>query len=78
MPARGSATGSIARSGLRVVNTIDGVRVKVGDGWWLVRASNTEAALVARAEAGDAATLERLVSEIQTSLALAGLDCSFD
>jgi phosphomannomutase len=60
------------------VNTIDGVRVKVGDGWWLVRASNTEAALVARAEAGDAATLERLVSEIQTSLALAGLDCSFD
>ena len=27
---------------------IDGVRVRTIDGWWLVRASNTEAALVVR------------------------------
>ena len=32
------------------VTLIDGVRVRLDDGWWLVRASNTEAALVARAE----------------------------
>ena len=59
------------------VNTIDGVRIKTAGGWWLVRASNTEAALVARAEAPDEATLEQLVAEIEGSLASAGLDWSF-
>ena len=29
---------------------IDGVRVRTADGWWLLRASNTQAVLVARAE----------------------------
>lgn len=31
---------------------VDGVRVKTDDGWWLVRASNTQAALVARGGQG--------------------------
>ena len=30
------------------MNTIDGVRVTTEDGWWLLRASNTQAVLVAR------------------------------
>ncbi len=42
------------------VNDIDGVRVTTDDGWWLLRASNTQAALVARCESGDQAGLERL------------------
>jgi phosphomannomutase len=29
------------------VNDVDGVRVSTGDGWWLLRASNTQAVLVA-------------------------------
>ena len=33
------------------VDTTDGVRVKTADGWWLLRASNTQDVLVARAEA---------------------------
>jgi hypothetical protein len=33
------------------VNDIDGVRVNTPDGWWLLRASNTQEVLVARAEA---------------------------
>ncbi|MBV8868335.1 MAG: phosphomannomutase/phosphoglucomutase, partial [Acetobacteraceae bacterium] len=33
------------------VSEIDGVRVLTKDGWWLLRASNTQAVLVARAEA---------------------------
>ena len=33
------------------VSEIDGVRVLTADGWWLLRASNTQAVLVARAEA---------------------------
>ena len=32
------------------VSDIDGVRVTTPDGWWLLRASNTQAVLVARAE----------------------------
>lgn len=42
------------------VNDIDGVRVSTDDGWWLLRASNTQDALVARCEADDDAGLDRL------------------
>jgi phosphomannomutase len=43
-----------------VLNDIDGVRVQTPDGWWLLRASNTQALLVARCEARSLAGLERL------------------
>jgi phosphomannomutase len=46
------------------VNDIDGVRVKTSDGWWLLRASNTQDVLVARCEARNAAGLERLKREV--------------
>lgn len=52
---------------------IDGVRVRTADGWWLLRASNTEAALVARAESADAAGLARLVAQIDAQLADSGV-----
>jgi len=42
------------------VSAIDGVRVKTKEGWWLLRASNTQDVLVARAEARDEAGLEIL------------------
>ncbi|GGF17711.1 phosphomannomutase [Aliidongia dinghuensis] len=42
------------------VSAIDGVRVNTADGWWLLRASNTQDVLVARAEAKDEAGLARL------------------
>src|SRR6185437_15364680 len=42
------------------VSDIDGVRVRTADGWWLLRASNTQDVLVARAEAKDDAGLARL------------------
>lgn len=32
------------------LSTLDGVRVSTAEGWWLLRASNTQAALVARCE----------------------------
>ncbi|MCZ6902268.1 MAG: hypothetical protein O7C62_06750, partial [Rickettsia endosymbiont of Ixodes persulcatus] len=34
----------------RVFNDIDGVRVNTEHGWWLLRSSNTESIIVARAE----------------------------
>ena len=56
------------------VDTTDGVRVKTDDGWWLLRASNTQDVLVARAEAADQAGLDRLVAAINDQLGASGLD----
>ncbi len=55
------------------VSDIDGVRVTTPDGWWLLRASNTQAVLVARAEAKDEAGLERLKSALSDQLEQSGL-----
>lgn len=55
------------------VSEIDGVRVTTPDGWWLLRASNTQAVLVARAEGADAAALERLKQAVVARLAQAGV-----
>ena len=56
-----------------VINGIDGVRVTTPDGWWLLRASNTQAVLVARAEASDEAGLLRLKQQIADNLRAAGV-----
>ncbi|MGF1560864.1 MAG: phosphoglucomutase/phosphomannomutase PgmG [Geminicoccaceae bacterium] len=56
------------------VNDIDGVRVNTEDGWWLVRASNTQAVLVARAEAKTADGLERLKEQIRAALRKQGVE----
>jgi phosphomannomutase len=55
------------------VNDIDGARVTTTDGWWLLRASNTQDVLVARAEAADEAGLARLMADIDEQLALSGI-----
>jgi phosphomannomutase len=56
------------------VNDIDGVRVTTPDGWWLLRASNTQDVLVARAESSDQAGLDRLLAEVDAQLAASGLE----
>jgi phosphomannomutase len=55
------------------LSDIDGVRVSTDDGWWLLRASNTQAVLVARCEASSEAGLERLKAALVTQLAASGL-----
>jgi phosphomannomutase len=55
------------------VSEIDGVRVLTDDGWWLLRASNTQAVLVARAEATTEAGLEALKAALVRQLAASGL-----
>jgi phosphomannomutase len=45
-----------------------------GDGWWLLRASNTQDVLVARAEAQDEVGLHRLVAQIDDQLAQSGIE----
>ena len=55
------------------VDRTDGARVNTSDGWWLLRASNTQDVLVARAEAKDEAALDRLMAQIDEQLALSGI-----
>ena len=56
------------------VNATDGVRVNTADGWWLLRASNTQDVLVARAESDSEEGLERLIAQIDEQLSLSGLE----
>jgi len=55
------------------VDATDGVRVSTRDGWWLLRASNTQDVLVARAESADQPGLDRLVEQIDEQLAKSGV-----
>ena len=55
------------------VNSTDGVRVSTPDGWWLLRASNTQDVLVARAEAKDQAGLDRLMATVNEQLEKSGI-----
>jgi phosphomannomutase len=55
------------------VNATDGARVNTEDGWWLLRASNTQDVLVARAEARSQEGLDRLMAQIDEQLAASGL-----
>lgn len=59
------------------VNDIDGVRVTTDDGWWLVRASNTQNVLVTRAEGTSEEGLERLKDMIQTHVNKIGYTVPF-
>ena len=56
------------------VDNVDGARVNTPDGWWLLRASNTQDVLVARAEAKDEAALDRLVAQLDEELAKSGVE----
>ena len=55
------------------LNLIDGVRLTTDSGWCLVRASNTEPALVVRAEGVDEAALDQMVAFVRTHLADVGV-----
>lgn len=54
-------------------NPIDGVRASTDDGWWLLRASNTQAALVARCEAATEAGLARMIDDLRALLGEEGV-----
>ena len=52
---------------------VDGVRVKVPGGWWLLRVSNTQPALVARVEADSRDGLHEIAAEVAAILAGEGV-----
>lgn len=55
------------------VVAIDGVRVTMPQGWWLLRASNTEAMLTARAESGSEEGLAAMLAALDAQLAASGI-----
>jgi len=55
------------------MSTVDGVRVQTQDGWWLLRASNTQAVLVARCESASEEGLTRLKSALAAALQTSGV-----
>ena len=63
----------LAAAGAGQVNEIDGVRVSTDDGWWQLRAANTQNVLVARCEAADAAGLDRVKAQVRAALAAADI-----
>ena len=56
------------------VDDTDGARVTTADGWWLLRASNTQDVLVARAESATQQGLDALMGQIDAQLAASGLE----
>jgi len=56
------------------VIAVDGVRVITEDGWWLLRASNTQEVLVARCESQSKEGLERLKALLKTQLEQSGIE----
>lgn len=55
------------------ISDIDGVRVTTDDGWWLLRASNTQDVLVARCESQSESGLARLKAALAEQLTLSGI-----
>ena len=60
------------------VNEIDGIRVTTEDGWWLLRASNTQNVLVTRAEASSENGLEKLKDMVYKAVKEVGYEVCFD
>ena len=58
--------------------TLDGIRVQNKYGWWLIRASNTEAAIVVRFEGTSQKNKDLLLLEVQKRLKDEGLTLEFN
>jgi phosphomannomutase len=58
------------------VNDVDGVRVSVEGGWWLLRASNTQNSLVCRCEASSEDALSTLKESVNEQLRLSGIEAN--
>lgn len=59
------------------VNDIDGARITTPEGWWLIRASNTQNVIVTRAEGNSPAALEKLKSMVIKEVKGIGYDVNF-
>lgn len=60
------------------ISDIDGIRVQTPNGWWLVRPSNTQSCLSARAEANSPQSLARMKAMAMEELEKLGYSLDFD
>lgn len=67
---------SRAEPGCEIVD-IDGVRVVTEDGWWLLRASNTQNVLVTRAEASSPEALKNIIEMVKAEVEKIGYIVTF-
>jgi phosphomannomutase/phosphoglucomutase len=58
----------LRKSGIGKINDIDGIRIDYGDGWGLVRASNTQPVIVLRFESTTAARLKEIRKAVEGAL----------
>lgn len=58
---------NLQNSGVKF-NDIDGIRTNSNNGWWLIRASNTQPVLVARCEANSLESLQKIKSDLVKNL----------
>ena len=56
------------------INLIDGVRVNLKNGWWLIRASNTQPAIILRCESNSQKGLLEILNKVSILLSNAGLE----
>jgi phosphomannomutase len=56
------------------LSEIDGIRVDMAEGWWLLRASNTQSAVTARVEANSEENLQKLIQVLNRNIAEYGLE----
>ena len=63
-----TSTKKLKAKGIGKVTDIDGIRLDLGDGWGLVRASNTQPVIVLRFEAKTKARLEEIRSMVEGAL----------
>jgi phosphomannomutase/phosphoglucomutase len=57
--------------------TKDGVRVEYDNGWWLIRASNTQEQITLRVEGKSLSDLENLKKEVEEFLIFSGIKYKF-
>jgi phosphomannomutase len=53
---------------IKDILAVDGLRVTTDDGWWLIRASNTQGALIVRCESPTTEGFERLKALLKEHL----------
>ena len=66
----------IQKSGVKIID-IDGIRVENDEGWFLMRASNTQNQLTCRAESTTQEGLKSLIGIIENQLSLSGVNYKF-
>ncbi len=72
-----SVKAQAAQNPALTVHDIDGVRVVTPQGWWLIRASNTQNVIVTRAEGASPEALEALKAMVQKEVKGIGYDVNF-